>query len=113
MHKICEALAEIINFVGFAIIIIGAARGLFHFISFEANTLFRKSGTPKLETVRLKMGSYILLGLEFSVAADIIFTMLEPGTERLLQLGGLILIRTVITYFVDREHEQIQKNLSA
>ena len=56
-----------------------------------------------------KVLAYLLLGLEFSVAADIIETFLAPSNEALIQLGVLILIRTVIGYFVGRERAEYRR----
>ena len=106
MHHLYEQIADVTNFIGFAIIIIGALRSLVFYVRNEAMRLAGKHTSPSLDAIRCDFGSYLLLGLEFSVAADIIETFLEPSNEALIQLGVLIAIRTVIGFFVGRERAE-------
>lgn len=55
---------------------------------------------------RSNLGRAILLGLEFLVAADIINTVaIEPSLESLLILGGIVLIRTFLSFSLEVEIE--------
>ena len=53
--------------------------------------------------LRHRFGSYLLLGLEFLIAADIILTITHPTLEEIAILASIVGIRTVISYFLDRE----------
>ncbi len=55
------------------------------------------------ESLRHQLGSYLLLGLEFLIAADIIHTISNPTLEEVAVLGGIVVIRTLISYFLDHE----------
>ena len=68
---------------------IGAARG-------------RNVNTDRKQ-LRHLLGYYLLLGLEFLIAADIIDTLLKPTPQDLLVLGAIIVIRTVISYSLNAE----------
>ena len=57
----------------------------------------------KRESLRHSFGSYLLLGLEFLIAADIINTVLKPGLYEVGILGAIVVIRTVIGYTLDHE----------
>jgi uncharacterized membrane protein len=57
------------------------------------------------EAVRHQLGSYLLLGLEFLIAADIIRTVSHPTLSDMAILASIVAIRTVISYFLDREIE--------
>jgi uncharacterized membrane protein len=55
---------------------------------------------------RSSLGRAILLGLEFLVAADIINTVaIEPSLESLAILGGIVLIRTFLSFSLEVEIE--------
>ncbi|MCG7392670.1 DUF1622 domain-containing protein [Microvirga sp. ACRRW] len=55
---------------------------------------------------RSNLGRAILLGLEFLVAADIINTVaIEPTLESLFILGGIVLIRTFLSFSLEVEIE--------
>ena len=47
-----------------------------------------------------------MLGLEFLIAADIIRTIVKPSLEELAILGSIVVIRTVINYFLGKELRQ-------
>ena len=49
------------------------------------------------QAVRHQLAYYLLVSLEFLIAADIIDTIVQPSLEELAILGGIIEIRTVIS----------------
>lgn len=75
------------------------------------------SKDKKLVTVRSNnliknfLGSYILLSLEILIAADIIESIIKPTFQDISKLAALVVIRTVISYFLHREIEDAEKEL--
>jgi uncharacterized membrane protein len=64
------------------------------------------SGEDAFILYRSKLGRAILLGLEFLVAADIINTVaIEPSLQSLAILGGIVLIRTFLSFSLEVEIE--------
>ena len=57
---------------------------------------------PK-EEIRLSLGRSFALALEFEVGADILKTVVAPDWNSLLLLGGIIVLRTLLNYFLERE----------
>ena len=65
-----------------------------------------RSGSEAFNLYRSNVGRAILLGLEFLVAADIINTVaIEPSLQSLLILGGIVLIRTFLSFSLETEIE--------
>ncbi|MEE1611077.1 DUF1622 domain-containing protein [Microvirga sp. CF3016] len=65
-----------------------------------------RSGSEAFNLYRSNVGRAILLGLEFLVAADIINTVaIEPSLQSLLILGGIVLIRTFLSFSLEVEIE--------
>ncbi len=58
------------------------------------------------EGIRYEIGFHLLLGLEFLIAADIVRTIIKPSLDELAILGGIVVIRTVISYFLGKEINQ-------
>jgi uncharacterized membrane protein len=58
-----------------------------------------------------RFGSWLLLGLEFELAADIIRTVVSPEWQDIGELGAIAVIRTFLNYFLEKdlEHAQEQK----
>jgi uncharacterized membrane protein len=52
---------------------------------------------------RLKFGAWLLLALEFQLAADIVNTTITPSFESLIKLGMIAIIRTFLNYFLNKE----------
>lgn len=53
--------------------------------------------------VRLVLGSYLVLGLEFQLAADILKTAIAPTFTEIGQLAAIAGIRTMLNYFLTKE----------
>ncbi len=64
-----------------------------------------------IRSIRCYLGTYLLLGLEIMIVADIIKTVLNQTREELIFLGGIVLIRTILSYFLNKEIEQIESGL--
>ena len=55
------------------------------------------------ETIRTHLGTYILLSLEFFIAADLLRTVLYPSWEEIGLLGAIVAIRTILSMFLNME----------
>ena len=88
---------------GIAIIVLGVLGAS---IAVLWQVLRGRSGSEAFGLYRSNLGRAILLGLEFLVAADIINTVaIEPSLESLLILGGIVLIRTFLSFSLGVEIE--------
>ncbi len=56
--------------------------------------------------IRLFLGRYLALGLEFQIGADILSTAVAPTLDDVLLLGAIVVIRTVLNYFLSKELER-------
>jgi uncharacterized membrane protein len=52
-----------------------------------------------------RFGMWLLLGLEFELAADIIGSVLSPTWQEMGQLGAIAVIRTFLNYFLEKDLE--------
>ena len=53
----------------------------------------------------LSMARWLLLGLEFMLAADIVRTVISPDWNEIGQLAAIALILTFLNYFLERDLE--------
>lgn len=89
------------------IIVYGVIRGLIELVLVEIGSLKSARDTSvSFERIRYDIGFHLLLGLEFLIAADIVRTIIRPTLDELAILGGIVAIRTVISYFLGKEVEQ-------
>jgi|SRR5262245_56115490 len=63
-------------------------------------------GVRRKKEVWLRFGVWLLLGLEFELAADIIRTAIAPTWVDIGQLGGIAAIRTFLNYFLEKDLEK-------
>jgi uncharacterized membrane protein len=105
-HDDVVSLVEVIEGIGSAIDAIGVAviagGGLLALaMTFGKG---RRDGGGAYVFFRQQLGRAILLGLEFLVAADIIRTVaVTPTGESVLVLGGIVLIRTFLSFSLELE----------
>ncbi len=92
-----------VGIVGVAVIVWGVLVSLVAEVRVEIASLRGKSTTRDKIFLRQGLGSSLLLGLEFLIAADVIRTVVQPTLEEVAILGGIVAIRTVISYFLHRE----------
>ena len=50
-----------------------------------------------------RLGTWLLLGLEFELAADIVQTVISPEWADVGQLGAIAAIRTFLNYFLEKD----------
>ncbi|MBB4078508.1 putative membrane protein [Lewinella aquimaris] len=53
--------------------------------------------------LRLALARYLIVALEFQLAADIISTAIAPGWDQIGKLAAIATIRTVLNYFLEKE----------
>ncbi len=103
MSEIFEYLYITIGTIGVVIIVWGVALTLFRLLKLESSRFNHKSIYRERESVRHLFASYLLLGLEFLIAADIIITVIHPTFEEIAILASIVAIRTLISYFLEKE----------
>ncbi len=63
--------------------------------------------------VRLYLGRYLALGLEFQLGADILATAVAPTLDDVILLGAIATIRTVLNYFLSQELERERREVAS
>ena len=97
--EIIEEIGKAIDSIGVAVIAGGALLAVFMTVA-----RMRHEDGGAYEFFRRRLGRAILLGLEFLVAADIIRTVaVTPSGESVAVLGGIVLIRTFLSFSLQLE----------
>jgi len=61
--------------------------------------------------IRIKLGHYLVLSLEFLVAKDILESIVDPNMQGLLMLWLIVVIRTVLSYFMNKEIGEVKEEM--
>ena len=67
--------------------------------------------TVPMGKIRIKLGHYLVLALEFLVAKDILESIVDPNMNGLLMLGLIVVIRTVLSYFLNKEIAEVKEDM--
>lgn len=67
--------------------------------------VYRKEDSHRVLTLFIPMvfGGWLVVALEFQLAADIVGTIVSPTTAHLVELGAIAVIRTFLNYFLGKE----------
>ena len=63
--------------------------------------------------IRLYLGRYLVLGLEFQLGADILATAVAPTLDEVILLAAIATIRTALNYFLSQELERERREEAA
>ena len=96
VNEIINIIAYIIGIIGTFIIVYGI---IVSFYQFLLKAFGKKISFNRLRTV---LGRHLILGLEFLIGKDILESILDPSWDDLGKLGAIILIRTVLEYFLSK-----------
>ena len=92
------------------LILVGACEAIY--------VMFTRFFSRKLEVgtrkeVLVRFGVWLLLGLEFELAADIIRTAISPSWNDIGQLAAIATIRTVLNHFLEKDIEKYGESQEA
>lgn len=106
LRGVLRWLIFLANFAGGLVVGAGVVRGLWRFLL----ELVRREGgeTPK-EAIRLSLGRSLSLALEFQLGADILGTALDPTLRDVATLAAIVVLRTVLNFFLSRELREAEK----
>lgn len=101
--EILEFISKVIDIAAIIIMLWGTLLTIIKTIIIEFKNLSTNNQVIQRESVRIYLGSYILLGLEIFIVSDIIDIIVKPTLEDLTILIVIVLVRTVISFFLERE----------
>ncbi len=96
MISILLIVKHVVAAIGVVVILWGALQAIYRFTA-------RWKKRNDIDMIRLEFARVIILGLEFIVAADVIATTTAPDYYSLGILASLVAIRTLLTYFMNKE----------
>ncbi|WP_378943822.1 DUF1622 domain-containing protein [Mesorhizobium sp. ANAO-SY3R2] len=67
------------------------------------------SGHVAVRSVWMQYSRWLVAGLTFQLAADIIETSVTPGWEDIGRIGAIALIRTFLNFFLERDQHEVRE----
>lgn len=106
LRDMVDLMVRLIEACGAVVIMIGAVVAIAKF----AVALGRRD-INQFSSVRLSLARFLVLGLEFQLAADVLRTAISPSFEEIGKLAAIAAIRTLLNYFLNREISQEQREI--
>ena len=103
-----DLLAVVISVTSLLIVTYGALIGIISFLKNEIRRFTGGYSITNIRKLRATFGTYLLLGLEFLIASDILKTVLEPTLNELALLGGIVVLRTILSVFLNKEIKELE-----
>lgn len=109
IHSIIVFIQHCVSTIGILIIISGVFFCLCQYLYYIFSGRLAASAGASINAIRLNLGRVLILGLEFIVAADLIGTTTTPDYYAVGLLAIIVLVRTVLTFSINREIMSIGK----
>ncbi|MDD4351436.1 MAG: DUF1622 domain-containing protein [Candidatus Gracilibacteria bacterium] len=104
-QEFAHLLSTLIGYIGLGVMIFG----ILYSLLLLAKEAFGKKVV--MGEVRLSLGHYLVLALEFLVAKDILESIFDPNLTTLLELLLIVIIRTILTYFLNKELKEVKQEI--
>jgi uncharacterized membrane protein len=105
LKRVAELIAAGVEVAAALIIAYGAMEALYGAVRAIVE---RRSKTDLRKITWVRFGVWLLLGLEFELAADIVRTAISPTWSDIGQLASIGLIRTFLNYFLEKDLEKYE-----
>ena len=101
--KLADVVALGVEAGAVLIIAYGAIEAIYQTLGAVSRT---KAGQRK--EVLVRFGVWLLLGLEFELAADVVRTVIAPSWTEIGQLAAIGFIRTFLSFFLEKDLEKYE-----
>ena len=103
--RLTEIVVPLINIVALAVIVAGTLEAVFGALA--AIPWRRRDGS--IRTIWMHYSRWLVAGLTFQLAADIIETSAAPSWDDIGQLAAIAAIRTFLNFFLERDISEMDE----
>jgi len=110
LGEITHYVALVIEAMALLIIAIGTLEA---FVASMRVMLSPRATNDEKRSMWLRYSRWLVAGLTFQLAADIVHTAIAPTWDAIGRLGAIAVIRTFLSYFLERDVEEVRKQQRA
>ncbi|MEU8201044.1 DUF1622 domain-containing protein [Streptosporangium sp. NPDC049046] len=107
LRRLVDLLVRLVEAAGAAVIFVGAAIAFVRFVLVAV-----RRHEDGFIAVRLFLGRFLALGLEFQLASDVLRTAIAPSFPQIGQLAAIAAIRTALNFFLNKEIQREGRTMS-
>jgi uncharacterized membrane protein len=101
LHEVVDVFVRLVELAGAVIIFGGVAMAVVRLLGVALTA--RRRSSDSFVPIRLDLGRFLALGLEFQLASDLLSTAVAPTFEEIGKLAAVAAIRTALNFFLARE----------
>jgi len=100
-----ELSIVVIDVIAFLVIVVGTVDVVVRALRTEIGAASRE----ERRAVWLRYARFLVMGLTFQLAADIIETSIRTDLQSIVRLGAIAVIRTFLNYFLERDLAELRE----
>jgi len=112
LNEIMEWLAVTIDIVASLIMVWGFVTSVAGLVKSSFGAGNAHSQIQNMQIIRCGLGVKLVFALELMIISDLLHTVISRSVDDLLLVGGLVVIRTVIAYFLNQEIQEVGAELA-
>lgn len=113
LHTVFEWLELIINVSAALVMVLAFAGAMYSYAKALLRSDQVEHNIRKLQIVRCDLGVKLVFALELLIISDLLVTIVSRSLDDMIIVGSLVLIRTVIAFFLNKEIEEISAGIAA
>jgi uncharacterized membrane protein len=112
IHTVLEWLAVIIDLTAASIMVWGFAAAIVGLVRGSIGSGDAHSHILNMQAARCGLGVKLVFALELMIISDLLHTIISHSVDDLILIGGLVVIRTVVAYFLNKEIAEVSAELA-
>jgi uncharacterized membrane protein len=104
LHLVTQDVVVVIDAMALIVIVIGTVEAFFTGL----RVAFPAPAHSRFREILVRYGRWLVAGLTFQLAADIIETSIAPSWQEVGQLGAIAVIRTFLNFFLERDLAELR-----
>ena len=105
LHLVTKDIVVIIDAMALIIVAVGTAEA---FLTGLWAAFPAPASHNRFREILVRYGRWLVAGLTFQLAADIIGTSIAPSWQEVGQLGAIAVIRTFLNFFLERDLAELR-----
>jgi len=103
LAPVLDIVTTCLNLFSIVVLVWGVVVSAKGFFLYQLKAKQPTSKPAELTETKNLLGRYILFSLEILIASDIVASIVNPSLEDIIRLASIVAIRTVISYFLNKE----------
>jgi len=112
IHTVLEWLAVIVDLTGALIMVWAFAAAVIGLVRGSISSGDAHSRILNMQAARCGLGVKLVFALELMIISDLFLTIISRSVDDLILVGGLVVIRTAIAYFLNKEITEVSAELA-